>query len=576
MAIGFHGLGDFTGIAMAAGSPTPPVPAATPAGPGAWLLDLEVSGRVFRYSTRQMEVRDAGSRSYLYQAGLADFDMTLDGRQESQAIKVVDRRVSWPLLADLTLATAILRHIEDDQVLEEALLVLEGSVDEPEYGDPQRPSSLVGTIQVDPADRSWPDPRAAVTSQTWENTPLDLGGPQYDLDLAGAVYPTVFGYPGDDGAGGIPAPATPALMVDIQLAIGPGLHNQAVFLIGAGVVDASQVRLYAPTQTFGSDGFTGAEDLAVTQTTDLLGRTVSVVTVAAASAAIWPTPGQEYYVGWSQADGGGARVPNGSGPIRSLTDVALFALRNSGRKVDLQAQEAERQTLDALLIDGLLNDELPGGLVPWFEKVFFPLFPLVRARTRAGMYWRRVNYAATPADAVAHIDCDAGRARRASSIRTPVEGVRNRFVIEGGYFLRSGQYTIRRTLADQAEAALPWFESPDLLADERVIGSPVCARSRAIFGVREASTIQTKFLWSAATMTTCLHAWAARDAFPRQPVSYTGDSREFRRRSAGDIVTVTDSEVGFDREVAVVRSLALSSDRLLVLNLEVMDRRVRG
>lgn len=566
------------------GEPLPVTPVPVPdvdctCGPGTWLLDLEVGGRVFRYSTRTLEVADADGATYVYLAGLTDFEMPLDGTEESQAIEIVDHRVAWSLLAatgvDFARARATLRHILDDQVLEQAITVLDGRLDEPERANPDRPASLVGTIQLDEDDRAWPDPRAVVTTETWEFGDLDLGEGQYDEQLRGAVYPFVFGYPGDDGSGGNPLGTTPALMAELKIA--PPNHPQARWVVAQGIVDATTARLFAPDQTNGSDGFVGAGDFPISTMTDLLGRTVSVIFVDDTDPEIWPTPGQEYYVGWRRSAGlgGGNLRPDRQGPIRTLTEVALWVLANSGRQVDLQAQQAEAQHLDAFLIDGCLNDNID-GLVPWFERTLVPLVPIVRARTSRGMYWRFVNYGASTTDAVARLDVDEGSARQIGAIRTPFESVRNRFTLHGGYTPRSDQYTVRRSIADRPGAALPWFEHQDHVADDRVIGSPVCARSVSAYDVRDAGIIQTKFIWDPGTLTRSLQHMATRDAFPRQRVPYTVDHREWRHRRAGDIVQLTDSANGFRDEVAVIEWLRLSSFRTLVVGLQVMDRRVRA
>lgn len=554
---------------------TAPEPAECRCGPGTWLLDLDVGGRVFRYSTREQTIRDARGNAYLYRAGLTDFDREIsEAAADRQGIEIVDRRVPWPALrGSLVSGRALLRHAIEGEVLEQAIYVLDGLVDEPEVGDPEKPAALVGSIEVLDIDRSWPDPRAVVSRLTWDPTaPDDL-----DSDVVGAVYPTVFGYPGHGGTiTGDAAGTTPALLVFRTTAV----LGFSMFVIADGVVDAvgGTVRLYAAdSQNNSITGLSGVDDVDVFTTTDLLGREVSVVEVPTTGGDIVAELGQEYYVGWQRGalQGGGAILPDRSGPIRHLTDVMLFVGRNGGRAFDFQAQESQRAALEGLHIDGCLT-ELDMRLVPWFEQTLLPLFPLARVRTRRGIYWRHINYGASPVDAVAILNADEGRARRATSIRTPTDSVKNRFTLHFGFTMRSGEYTSRRTLAAEAEAPLPWFQTPSLVEDERVVGSPVLARSTDAFRLREADLVETKFVWAAGTAAAILEYWARRDAFPRSRVTYSWDAREARQLEPGDVVCVTDSEAGFDADVGIVKAVWLGSGVLAGVVLEIMDRRVRG
>jgi hypothetical protein len=552
--------------------------------PGVWLLDLVVGGRVFRYSTSAIEVLDSRGRAYLYREGLTDLEVELDGFNETQGFEILDQRVSWARLAaaePLSLATATLRHILPGQALEQALVVLEGAVDEPEYGDPENPRALVGTIQVDEADRLWPDPRAAVNASTWELNPSPTTG--VDRTILGVLYPTIFGYPGDDSEGASDAEATtPALLVFHTT----GVFDSAVFVIADGEVDATEVRLYGTDQmVFGNIGGTdvdfGRSDYTVVPSTDLLGRKVATIEVPftrdlAPLTTVEPNLGEEFWVGWSSGvgKGGGNLLPDRSGPIRSVVDVAIWALTRSGRKADLQAQEAERDRLGSYNVDGYLCEEL--ATVPWFESTIAKVFPLTRARTPRGMYWRYLDYAAGPIDAVYHVNADAGRAWRAGSVRTPVDPVKNRFTLDFQYYTPSGQYGNRRVLASEAEAVQPWYQQADLSSDDRVVGSPLLALSESIFGLREAAGVGTKFVWDASTALQILTYWSRRDAFPRRLVRYRADAGELRRLTRGDIVVVSDAEVAFDLDVAMVVSVHLSSSQLAAVDLEVLDRRVRG
>jgi hypothetical protein len=538
----------------------------------AWLLDLQVGGQVLRYATKGLEVLDSRGRRYRYHAGLSDFELELDGMQEQQGLAVLDRRVDWALLAsrgeNLDRATAVLRHWLEGDLLEEAMVVLQGELTDPEYADPKSPDTFVATLKVAAeTDRTWPSPQAAVNTSTWER---GATGNTYDEGIEGAVYPTIFGHPGEgDEVVDPPVPALPALLVHWNQSAVEGTK----LLIGYGRLDCVGGQVYVRDRTADDDIGYNQEWLDVIEETDGLGQVVTLVDVAD-GAGVYGFAGHEYFFGMSRSPGkgGGNTIPGGSAPMRTLADMQIFCLRNSGRAVDLEAQEGERVYFDSYSLDGMLNEEVQ--LVPWFEAEILPLFPAVRARTARGIYWKYVNWWATATEAVAHLDADARRVTRSSSVRVPEGQVYNWFQVE--FQLNQGATGARRTLTDQAEEVLPWWENPDLLADDRIIGSPALAASQALYGIRQAETVRSDYIWKESTAISVLQYLAVRDSFPRRFVSYEGSASELRHLTHGDIVTVTDSRARFDRAVAMVDSVRLSGDRLCTVALSVLDKRRLG
>jgi hypothetical protein len=539
-------------------------------GRGVWLLELQIGGRLLRYATRDVTVTDGRDRTYRYKGGLADLSLTLDGLQEQTGLAITDRAVDWALLVRrgeaLTRGQATLRYWVPGELLERALVALEGVLSDPEYGDPGKPHRLSLTLLADSgSDRLYPSEQARVDTSTWRRAPT---GDTYDEQIEGAIYPTVFGYPGEsDLVVDPPVAATPALLV---------LWDQAALatsylLLGYGRLDCVGGQAYLRDRTDESGVGYASDWLDVIEDVDDLGQ---VVTLAACAGVVQARPGHEYYFGLSSAagKGGGTKVADRSRVASTLTDVAIFCLRYSGRQVDLQAQEGERSKFDRYQIDGQLNERLE--LVPWFEGELAPHFPLVRARTPHGIYWRWLNWWATAADATLHLDADAGRVVRASSIREDDGSVLNSFTLE--FQLNQGNLGARRTLTAEYSAPVPWWAHPDVLDDDRIVGSPACARSQAVYGLREAAVEQSDFIWKESTALAILQHRAVRDSFPRRPVRYTGPVRELRHLTRGDIVTVTDSEVHLDRVVAMVDGVELGGGRLATVALELLDPRRLG
>jgi hypothetical protein len=546
---------------------------------GQWLLDLSVGGVVYRYSTSAADVRTASGRVLSYLAGLADFELRLDGLEESQGLEVLDLRQSWALLAargdGLDRQSAVLRYWESGDEIERARLVIDGVVDTPEYGEPNSPGRLVFTLQVPDLDQLFPDAQAVVDTTTFVNT---TNVEVIDDQVVGAVYPYVFGYPGHREGSDDPDifPAVPALLVKYNAVTGAG---ESRLLIGAGTMDVAHrsalVTLWDSDETDGAilDFANQTETAQLGQ--DLLGRTYSFIEFTIA-APIAPVVGHHYYTSYTPSAGGGLLLPDRSGPIRSLTDVAIWVLRNSGRQVDLQAQETQRDQLDRFSVDGYLNQRL--ALLPWFEQQLQPLFPIVRVRGPKGIYYRHVDWSATRTSARAQLSADTGEVRRASSLTTVRDALANQFTLEYAQSPQTGGYYGRRVLAPQSGLSAVPSSDPSLLyapvLDERIIGAPLCARSEAKYGPIERDVVQTPFLWSDLTAVQVLQYWSALDCFPRRFVDYTGANLAGFVR--GDIVTITDAEVGLDRAVALVDAVTLSGQRLVTLSLEILDLTFRS
>jgi hypothetical protein len=581
------------------------------AGAGQWLLDLTIGGRLYRYSTRRVEVTDASGRVLLYQGGLADFEIEDQGNLEEQGVQITDYAADWAGLAargiSIVGAAAVLRWWRSDDLFERARTVLSGVFRDPELGDPAAMGQLVATIAaVTGTDTYWAQ-QSQVGLATWIYEPT--GDAIYDDTIEGAVYPIVFGYPGyhesanpNEGTG--PAvgflliPAVPALLVRYDGTTGLG---GSALVVAMGPTEASRnflragigtVRVYCPDIDGGTFFGFAYEALNVKERADLLGQTVSYIEFGVDTIPdphpIQPFLAFKYYTAWGPPEfdgtdhaGGGTIFPGpsaGAGragsstaaprPIRTLTDVAVFVLRNSGRAVDIKAQEAERDRLDSYAVDGFVNSSVQW--VPWFEQNLGKLFPIVRRSGPRGIYYAFVNWWARSTDAVAVLVAGNNGVQRVSALKTSsFASIRNRFTLDFARNALDGAYTARMILGPEAGVLDPALE-----LDGRVVGSPRCAASAASYGLAEADPVESPFVWSDQQAVGVLEHWAQRDSELHWFVSYTGP--DFGDLRTGQVVTITDDEVGLDRAVALVNGIVLSGSRLLQVNLEIIARPFRA
>lgn len=552
---------------------------------GTWLLELHVGGQLLRYATREVMVTDRRGQTHLYRAGLSDFELRLDGMEEEQGIEVTDRELNWAQLVARGLridrGQARLRYWVPGQVLEQARTAIDGVIEGPEYGAPGKLSTLVASVVVPSSALLYPTQQQKVDTTTF---PYATGVQVFDEALVGASYPIVFGFPGDNEtvrtvigtSAGIPA--TPALLVKWVGASGPGASHLLLCLGQAHAVGAS-VRVWDAdeTQSVGLVPVYATEVEPVFSATDQLGQAYTMCEFVGGSD-VDPETGRRYYAAWASTGGfgGGLLRPDGGGPIRSLVDVAAFALRMSGRKVDLKSQETQRGELGPYKVDGCVNE--PIEWLPWFEAHLAPLFPIVRVTGPDGIWYRHVNWGARVTSAIAHLSADSGDVRRASGLLTNTAAVANVFSLEYARNAITGAYFGRRTLAPKSGelpqiVVDPFTGTPDL-SDDRVLGSPLCARSEALYGPIERPATRSAFVWSDVVASSILAHWALRDALPHRTVTYEGP--ELARFQRGDIVTITDSEIGLSRTVALVSAVMLSGRRLQRLELEILDPAIRG
>jgi hypothetical protein len=524
---------------------------------GHWLLDLDVGGRVFRFSDEILEVETADGEVLLYAEGLDDVSVeyTLDGGSPQTAAVEIggEAGIDWSLLVaqgvDLAAAEATLRRWFEGQLIEDARVILSGVISEPEHG------AIEDGLELSIERYPWQDSTliipasAKVGPETWPSgTAAFPDGMHTDEDIIGAAYPLVIGCPGLGEE-----PATPALLVEY----GGGAHTyfDSILLIAGHRVAAATVTVHDL-----SDGT--SEDRTVYHMTDLLGRTVAYVADFGniVEDAVRAIPGHEYWVSWPTT-GGGLESLDRTGTMRRAGEVLRYLLTSTDLPVAVGRIEADRTILDRFLIDGCANESI--AVTDWIDSELLPVLPIVYSESPEGVAYRALRLEATAADAVAHLAADADEVigglavERVGSIKwTSKDEVRNHFTLD--YAKNDTQYTKRIVLTG---------EPGD---DSRESGSYLCRVSQARYGVR-AEVTQTSLIWDDATAARILRHKALRYALPRRMVRYAGGS-ELEALSVGDVVLVSDPEVSLDEAVALIEGMEIEDDSVL-LEVMLLDRR---
>ncbi|MEM6931562.1 MAG: phage tail protein [Myxococcota bacterium] len=104
--------------------------------------------------------------------------------------------------------------------------------------------------------------------------------------------------------------------------------------------------------------------------------------------------------------------------------------------------------------------------------------------------------------------------------------------------------------------------------DTRVVGSYRAELSQRQFG-RRTQTLQASVIWDPATAARIAQDVLTRQALPQRFVDYLGGS-ELEALDVGQVVTITDTEVGLSDQLAWVLDLEVGGPDVL-LSLQLLD-----
>lgn len=524
---------------------------------GEWLLEFVADGRVFRYATRQLDVD-----GLVFSGGLSPFRRSLGRASDQQAVEVFDASVDWAALEltglEFEQAACRLWWWYPGQTLDQALHVMTGLAENVEHSDPQAPARIVFTVNSALRPQLYPVPSRTLDDSTW--TVDDGTGTTATIGegAIGSVAPTVIGYPGSGDAPvtrTFPYAAVPVPMVDCDQLSGV---SGTKLLLSPGPIDAATVLITDSDDPSGPQGGGQQEQLEVERTNDLLGQPYSYAWFDdTAGYVITPWPTHKYFAGFQNDTGWGGGIFYGGSVLRGLGDVLAWALDQSKVNADLGTQRGEAERLNDFALDTYLDQ--PGlNLIAWIETTLVPLFPLRRLRLGNGLWYRLENWLATKVDAVARLDAVIGNVVRVSPKRRLAGPVANRVTLKYKRNPLNGEFRAVRILDGAAEPRpvlgqdTMWIPTGE---DPRVVGSPYIAASQAKYGILDAPPIETTLLWSDSTAALALQFIAARDALPKEGITYEG--RQLDRLLPGDVVVLHDPAAGVHERVALVDDIVV-------------------
>ena len=516
------------------------------------LLTISFAGRQYRFSSYPVTILADDGTAYHYPGGLPTLTLERSWNLSSDS----PSRTSIPfedlyftddiaeLVAqhhDLSNATGEVALWRPGRTWEGRRVWVVGDVVNPIYGKKGEPVSL--TIERQPYnDRGLThDTVARVTDLTFPAAP-DSSKEQW--------YPIPIGYPGREDDGTITR-GSPGLVV-LRNPLAP--TDVKTLLIADGEIEASNVRVFDDS---------GSDNMAVTTTTDGLGRTVSVVDMTSYSR---DKTLDQYWIGFSRSDGGGIYNEKRTGAMEGLGDVLIYALNRVTVPVDRAAWESIRNRLNSMITVGGYIEE---AAVPWdwMSEHFLPLVPLDVQAGPDGLYpilWMP----AREEDAVKHLVANAeGGVERLSR----VEYTRTKDKLVNGYIVN---YAIRGDTTDPRRT-LTIVPEPDTAAGE--VSSGIATRSRFRYDVTSISTLESRWIWTASSAGSWAK-WQLRDTatIPRKG-TYRAPLTDGWLLRAGQVVTITDTDLHFNRQVALITEAVLERTGIrLTLGIRTELTRDRG
>lgn len=568
-----------------------------------WLLDLDYAGMTLRLSDAEVDVTTADGELLHYSGVLEELSVDegidfLSDASSSPATAAITAILPCDLALlvsqghDLSRATGTLARWVEGTTWEARRVLVAGQVIDPEHGSSDEPTSF--SLEAAPwlDTQLVPSPDQAVIGANWDDA-LILSLSAGELGLS---YPVVIGRPG-------PVPTTlvsggkmsgsQGIYVDHRKGTHAGNTTNVTLLIAGHHVSAE--RVWARTQTYST-----WTEFKCINTYDQNRHPIAVLpwwytsdredvyTYDAAGSYTWspaspaslgdasipvaflPADGADpdgMYICWqddTDATAGGLML--GGVTIREAGDVLEYLLGLSGAPIDHGRFQAAKAALSAFKLDFTID----AAVTPWdfISANILPLLPISIVSGPDGLYpivWR---YEATADDAVCHLDTASDPlVERASNVSYDSSQIANDWTLNYALSIRTGAYAGNLRVA----ALYDSISEPSLYARlsqsryRRADGTPLVAPR----------TIESPVIYAESTARAVL-GWMSRAyAFSRRRVEYLVPEAAYGWLERGQVLTITDESLHFDRQVAILEGMETDGSAMLRLKLLIVENVLR-
>jgi len=543
-----------------------------------WILQLDLGGRLFRFSTENVSITDQDSVIHRYLGTMSEIEYGTSFELFSTDASVPSISIDAIFPVSVAEMASNGRHLSSAQAelsiwvkgtpLEDRVVMLRGGLEGVAYGEEGDPVGF--TIQSDDfTDHNlFPDVAASINKKTWSTA---------DDKALGAVYPFVFGKPGktqDPAGNDINVSATPAYL--IQKNTSPPLNDGKLLIAGHRVL-ASTVTIFDQTT------LTEAT-CAVTHEANGLGRICALALIDASAGDVDAELGHEYFVKWTDALGGFvSRRPSRTGKaMNDAGELLVYLLQQSSIQYDEGRVAAVADQISAYRVGGFIGERVSPW--EWLVDNLLPLLPVSIGTSGAeGLYPIFWNMNATTEDAVYQLvegSGISGNCYRASDVSYKDLDLANEVRLNFAFDIEQDKPKSNTTLNGTADSLPPSGLTDSAVivtsASDGTVGDFVDASvtgwpnayvrfSQSRHGKRSLE-FDSRIVYNRATADTIVTWVAQARATKPRLVSYNVDTK-LAWLQPGDVVTITDTGIRLTDQIAIIQTMSI---REAIIDLELL------
>ena len=447
-----------------------------------------------------------------------------------------------------TVRCSISRWVEGSDYGDRVVLIANARIRDPSYGDKDEAISFgVRTTYTD--DVTIIPPRDSMLSEfTYD---VSVAGRTSKRRMYGQPYPWVIGQPGFSDSDHHSF-ASRALLYDKGPAA-PTTLSPKWIVAGHEVTPGSTVVI------MDTEDRNRTDTLSVTQTTDDLGQTISIVSVTLPSNTLTDADfDTEYLVKW--ITGGGVPNRKRTAPIRGGGDLLEYFINQADdMTIDRGRLNAAKRVLNQFRFDFSIDSTEEIWSI--IKNHLLAYLPATLAVSGDGIYPIAWNRELRNTDAVASIDVSRDQWERTSMVdleflnREPA----NNFSMSYAKRFLSGNW------AKLARVSGSFLGDANAQVNENDSESLYCRQSRTRYGEKDKST-EAASIYDSSTAFQVLSFWSRIYTLPAFSVEYVAP-HEWGWLRAGSVVEFTDTDVGFTDQVAIVQAIEWSDDGLIGVRL---------
>lgn len=516
-----------------------------------WLLDLTLGGRAYRFASETLEIpTDDGDLDYV--GTLTGVNFVSEMEFASNEFELPSAGVTVTFREDLarviaqgadfgaaSAELALFRKGSGDD-LDDRQVVLTGRIDAPAYG-------AVGEAVSFNIEADWLRNTTTIPSPSAVIDP-SVNWPDADDNATGAIYPILFGAPGQQNFSG-----SPVYIVD-----GFGGSGDVVGLVAGHSCTAQTIKVLrvsgatgAPTSLLGE---------ALVGDLDSSNEPYCYVNLTGQYAA-----GDSYFASFNEGGGGiinpyarntGAASGSEVGYLTGAGDVVRYLLNKAGVKVDNGRTAAAAAQLNHIEIEGFLAERV--DVLDFLKNEILPLLPCSLRASADGLYpvvWR---YDARLEDVNARLT--AGRdIYRAGLVEYDSGEIYNEITLRyrhnAHYNKLQKAVTVTGDLRKKASAFV-WQNTYSVSSFSR-------------YGSRSMD-IETELIASRASAGRVINWMSRAYSFQRRTIKYTAPVK-MAWLDVGDVVALTDQDLSFSNQLVLIQAIDWTAEGVVFTFLLIQD-----